>query len=355
MRIKEIQVKEFHVPLKTPFKIAYSTDVEHHGILVKITTDTGLEGFGESAPSKHVTGETHSTVKKVIEEIFTPILLGENPFDIGKIMAKLDDTIKGNTSAKCAIDMALYDIKGKALRLPVCDLLGKFHKSILTSVTIGIKSIKDTIKEAHEIVREGYKVLKIKIGLAPEEDIEKISQLRKEFNDVIIRVDANQGYDLRTAIKVANELARYNVEFIEQPLKAWDIKGLRELKKVSPIPIMVDETVLSPLDALHVIEEEACDFINIKLMKSGGIFNAKKIADIAAGAGIKCMIGCMVETRLGVAAGVHFALSTENVCYADLDGHLILKENIVEDGFKTVNGEHYSLTRSGLGVNIRNL
>ncbi len=351
MKIVDVKWEKFKIELESPFKIALGTSYYHEGVLLKIITDEGIKGIGEAAPSERITGETTDTVCSVLN-LFKNYLIGKNPLEIQKIMDDLNQMLLHNTSAKCAVDIALWDIKAKYFGLPLRDLLGKDKEKITTSITIGIKSIEETIKEAQEIIKRfGAKVLKIKVGLNLKEDIEKIKELRDAIGyDVKIRVDANQGYNLKEAVKFAKEVEKYEIELFEQPLPYYQLNELRILRDKIGIPVMLDESVHTARDALKVIKENCCDVINIKLMKSGGICEALKIASIAESAGIPCMVGCMVETRIGVSAGTHFALSVKNVKYADLDGHLFLKKDIAEGGVITKEGENYITENKGLGV-----
>ncbi|HID92460.1 MAG TPA: dipeptide epimerase [bacterium (Candidatus Stahlbacteria)] len=355
MKIKDIKSKEVSIPLLKPFVIALGARYEYTGVVVKIETDEEIFGIGEASPSARITGETTQTVVDVIENQIKPAIIGENPLDIEKIMDKVDSTILGNTSAKCAIDTALHDILGKYVHLPLKALLGgSYREEINTSITIGIKSIEETLKEGREMVKSGVKIIKVKLGLNPKEDIEKIKRLREEVGyDITIRVDGNQGYEVREAIEVLKKIAPYKIEFIEQPVKFWDIQGMKRVREASDIPVMADESVHSPQDAINFVRAEACDLINIKLMKAGGVRNAVKIANIAEGAGIKCMIGGMTETKIGMTAATHVAAAIKNIKYADLDGHVGLKENITIGGVVTEGSKNRISDKEGLGLELK--
>ncbi len=354
MKITHIKAIPINIPLKQPFKIAYGTHTVYEGVILVIKTDSEIYGIGEASPSPKITGETQNTVIDVIENRITPLLLDEDPLNIEALINKINSVILFNSSAKCAVDIALWDILGKVSKLPLKDLLGGGNDRIETSITIGIKPIDATIEEANKLVADGAKILKIKIGLNPKEDIEKIKELRAGIGYTpIIRVDVNQGYTVKEAIWVGRKLEPYEVEFIEQPVKSYDFSGMRQVKNAIDIPVMADESVHSLEDTIRAIKEDICDLINIKLMKSGGIRNATKIAAAAGGAGIKCMLGCMSETRVSITAGTHLVLATENIKYADLDGHLGLEKEIVDGGVITENGENRISKKEGLGVTLR--
>ncbi len=353
MKITKVSIKQIKLPLKQPFKIALGTDYEYVGVVIRIETDEGIIGLGEASPSSRITGETIGTVVDIIESKIKPLLIGKNPLNIERIMDEINSAILHNPSAKCAVDIALYDILSKYAKLPLCKLLGGFKEEIVTSVTVGIKGVKDTVLETIELVEQGAKIIKIKIGLDPVEDIEKIRAMREEIGyDIKIRIDANQGYEPREVIKVLNEIEQYEIEFVEQPVAYWDIQGLIQVKESVGIPVMVDESLLSSYDAINLIKAEACDIFNIKLMKAGGIREAIKISNIAESAGISCMLGCMVETRIGVGAATHLALALKNIKYADLDGHLFLKKDIVEGGVITEDGINRVTSKEGVGVKL---
>ncbi|MBI4722808.1 MAG: dipeptide epimerase [Candidatus Stahlbacteria bacterium] len=361
MKIANILFKPITLPLKRPFKIALGTDFEYVGVVVQIETDVGdseesgkgITGLGESSPSARITGETIGTVMEILNTKIKPVLIGKNPLQIEQIMDEIHSVILHHPSAKCAIDIALHDILGKYANLPLYQLLGGYKDEIITSITIGIKSIEETIDEAQELLSAGAKVIKIKIGLEPQEDIDKIKALREAIGyNVKIRVDANQGYTATDAIKVINKIEQYEIEFVEQPLPYWDIQGLKRVKNKVGTRIMVDESLHSTHDAINLIRANACDMFNIKLMKAGGIMEAKKICSIAEGAGIPCMLGCMVETRIGVSAATHLALGMKNILYADLDGHILLGADVCEGGVITTNGTNRVTNKTGLGVQL---
>jgi len=347
------QIEAYSVVLRyhEPFKIASGTSIESQNIVVRIYTDYEIFGVGEASPSKRVTHETPQTVLKALDKI-APRLIGVHPLRIEQIVETMDQAVVENPSAKAAIDIALHDIMGKTARRPLFELLGGYRQEVLTDITLGIKEPEEMAKDAVKVVRKGFRVLKVKVGVTPEEDFERIQEIRKAVGpNVAIRIDANQGWTVRQAIEVLKKLERLNVEFVEQPVKADDIEGLAEVKKNSSIPVMADESVHSPEDALYVIRKEAADLINIKLMKSGGILKARKIAAVAEAANVPCMIGCMGESTIGITAGAHFAAAVKNVQYADLDSDILLKDKtVLEGGAKLKASKRIPPMKPGLGI-----
>ncbi len=348
MEIIRVKWMPLHIPLKKPFKIALGTTTNYSGYILKICT-ARVCGYGEAVPSPKITGDTMESIEKAFR-IFKPLLLGEEAHKIGWIMNKIYRAIPNNTAAKAAVDMALYDLVGSYWRVRVSDILGGEKEKVDTSVTIGITSIEDAVKQAIELTNLGARVLKVKIGLNPDEDIKRIKEIRN-VTDARIRIDANQGYSLNQAIRVLKSIEKYNIEFAEQPLPKDRIDDLKTLRESVGVPIIADESVHNAKDVLKLIGK--VDGINIKLMKSGGIYEALKMASIAKAAEMKIMVGCMVETKLGIAAGQNFALGI-GADYADLDGYMdITRQPFIglefKDGGNIVEGER------GLGVECRNI
>jgi len=351
MGIKQIEVYPVTLSYREPFRIAPGVSSETHNVVVKVLTDYDVVGWGESSPSKRVTGETTETAVNLLDKI-APKLIGMCPLRIEQVVDIMDSIMDGNPAAKAAIDMALYDILGKTAGKPLFMLLGGYRTEVLTDITLSIKSAEEMAKDAIKAVEGGFRALKVKVGVDPAEDVERIRIVREAVGkNIQLRIDANQGWTPHQAINVLNKIHRFDVQFAEQPVPAQDFKGLLEVKKNSPVPIMADESVHSPQDALRLIEAGAVDFINIKLMKSGGILKARKIAEVAEAGGIPCMIGCMGESELGIAAGVHLAAAVKNIQYADLDSDLLLKDKLVKKGVSKVRNSVRTMSReSGLGA-----
>jgi o-succinylbenzoate synthase len=349
--IQQIEVYNVTLGYKEPFRIASEASTESHNVIVKIVTDYGVVGWGESSPSKRVTGETAETVIKTLDKI-GPKLVGMCPLRIEQDVEIMDSVVERNPAAKAAIDIALHDILGKTGRKPLFMLMGGYRKEVLTDITLSIKSPKEMAKDAVKAVKKGFKALKVKVGVNPVEDVERIRLIREAVSDDLqIRIDANQGWTPKQAIEALNTIEKYNIQFAEQPVPAEDLKGLVNVRKDSPIPIMADESVHSPEDALRLIQAEAVDLINIKLMKSGGILKGRKIAAVAEAAGIPCMIGCMGESEIGIAAGAHLAAGVKNIQYADLDSDILLKDKLVKrGGTKVKDSMRVFPKQDGLGI-----
>jgi L-alanine-DL-glutamate epimerase-like enolase superfamily enzyme len=356
MGIERIEVYSVTLKYYEPFRIAPSVSGESRNVVVRILTDYGVEGWGEASPSKRVTGETRETVSLVISRI-APRLIGMCPLRVEQNMEIMDQTLEGNSAAKAALDMALHDILGKTAGKPLFMLLGGYRTEVLTDITLSVKPPREMAADAVKAVKQGFKALKIKVGVNPVEDVERVKMVREAVGeDVEIRIDANEGWSPEQAVEVLNRVERFNIQFVEQPVPAKDVEGLAMVRKNSSIPVMADESVHSPSDALRLIEEEAVDLINIKLMKSGGILKARKIASVAEAAGIPCMVGCMGESEIGVAAGTHLAAGLRNIIYADLDCDLLHADKLVKKGgTRVVNSTRLFPEENGLGIGELNM
>jgi len=349
--IQQIDVYAVTLKYQEPLRIAPGASTESNIIAVKITTDYEIVGWGESSPSRRVTGETPGTVVGVLEKI-APKMIGKCPLRIEQNVELMDSLVEGNPAAKAAIDIALYDILGKTAGKPLFMLLGGYRTEVLTDLTLSVKSPKDMARDGVKAVNKGFRALKVKVGVNPKEDVERVRMIREASGDKVqIRIDANEGWTPEQAIEVLAKMERFNIQFAEQPIPAKDIQGLAKVRKNSHVPIMADESVHSPEDALCLIQAEAVDFINVKLMKSGGILKGRKIAEVAEAAKIPCMIGCMGESGLGIAAGVHLAAAVKNIQYADLDGDILLKDNLVKLGGTGIRDSLRVLSKyNGLGI-----
>jgi L-alanine-DL-glutamate epimerase-like enolase superfamily enzyme len=248
----------------------------------------------------------------------------------------------------------LYDIAAKAANLPLFAYLGGKHKAIETDLTIGIDSPENMALQAIDFVKDGVKIIKVKLGKDPIQDVERIQQIRKAIGDETkLRIDANQGWAPDKALKVLEALAPYNIEFCEQPMHKYFDDQLPALCKASPIKIMADESVFTHHDARKLIQQKACHSINIKFAKSGGIHEALKIHDLALAHQMPCMMGGMLESRLALSAKMHFAMAKENIKYYDMDtcllGHL---EDPVTGGVQ-FNGMHLTISDAiGIGADV---
>ncbi|MEI7588576.1 MAG: dipeptide epimerase [Chitinophagia bacterium] len=352
MKITATDIYLYKIPM-TPFTIATGTMYFAQNILIKIHTDEGIIGLGECSAFPMIVGETQLSCYHHAKD-FATYWKGKDPLAMEQRLAELSLVIAGNYTIKSAFDMALYDIAAKAANLPLFAYLGGKHKAIETDLTIGIDSPENMALQAIDFVKDGVKIIKVKLGKDPIQDVERIQQIRKAIGDETkLRIDANQGWAPDKALKVLEALAPYNIEFCEQPMHKYFDDQLPALCKASPIKIMADESVFTHHDARKLIQQKACHSINIKFAKSGGIHEALKIHDLALAHQMPCMMGGMLESRLALSAKMHFAMAKENIKYYDMDtcllGHL---EDPVTGGVQ-FNGMHLTISDAiGIGADV---
>jgi o-succinylbenzoate synthase len=360
MKIVGLDAFPIEIPWKHPFTIATASYTTQPYVIVKLSTDTEIVGYGEACPCYEFTGETIGTVLSILKERIFPAIRGEDPFNIEAIVNKMNEAAVGNTSAKGAIDMAVYDIVGKTLNQPVYNVLGgRVRDKALHVGGASITTIEETVETCTRDVAKGIQELKIKVGEDPAKDAEKIRRVREAVgSDVQIRVDANQGWRTpHRAIKAIKLMERCDLQLVEQPILAWNLMGLAQIRKKVVVPIMLDESVHTSKDAVKAIEVEACDIINIKLMKSGGIFEALKINAVAEASGIECFVGGMGETSIGQAAALHLLASRINMKFGDVElptDEWGLKEDIA-DGLELMKLDDvlYMRVPSGPGLGVQ--
>ena len=353
MKIQEINTYALRIPLTHTLTITYASETHGEVVFTEIISDEGIRGYGEAAPFTPVTGETLTTVIAVIEAL-KPILIGRDPLEYKMIINDIDQNIPHNSSAKAGIDIALHDLVAKYYNVPLKLLLGgQYRDQVVTSLTAWMGTVAETVERVKFLLDQGAKVIKLKVGRDVQLDLERVKAIRNTYGyEFFLRADANQGYTPKQAVEFLEKAEPYQIELMEQPTLQWDVVGLKYVTQHSNVPIMADETVHEPIDAIRLIKEEACDLINIKVMKSGGLLRSYEIATVAQAAGIGCMLGAMVETKVGMAAATHLAYSHPNILYADLDGHFDLADDPTIGGVETIDGCNYVPDAPGIGVDI---
>lgn len=332
MKITSITLYRYDIPLKAPIAISLGSIEHARNMVVEIQTDEGITGWGEGSPFWMIVGETQASGLAAAEDM-ARLLIGENPLAIEHCLHILVRYLPGHLTTRSAFDMALYDVTAKAARMPLYQFLGGTKRTLVTDETIYINTPERMASDALRIQAKGAEAIKVKLGTNFRDDVARVKAIRDVIgHETPIRTDANQGWDVVTASAVLRALGDYNVQYCEQPIKRHDITGLRYLRQHSPVPIMADESLFDAVDAIRLVREEAVDYFNIKLSKSGGIFNALAINAIAESAGIPCMIGCMSESRLGLTANAHFAAARQNVRFCDLDGCFEHADDPVQGG-----------------------
>jgi L-alanine-DL-glutamate epimerase-like enolase superfamily enzyme len=352
LKITNIEIYKSDIPLKEPFRIAIMEITDAQSVIIKINTDEGLYGLGEANPTWRITGETQSINLAGAMDLGR-LLLNKDPLDIEERMREIDGFLVHNSTLRSAFDMALYDLLGKAAELPLYAVLGGGKRSFWTDNTIGLASPEHMAEKAVQYKNEGFQAIKIKLGTTKKEDIQRVKRVREAIGeDLPIRIDANQGWDYKTAVNVLQTLESEGIEYCEQPVAYWDYENMRRIRERSSIGIMADESLFDHHDAFKLAAMGCCDYFNIKLAKSGGIHTALKINAVAESAGIICMVGCMVETRLGLSAAAHLVSARPNIRYADLDGYLFLKEDPVIGGARYDVGQITLPDAPGHGADI---
>ena len=353
MKIKHIEAWPVSMSLVEPYTIAYETIDSTTNVFIRVDTDRGITGYGCAAPDLQVTGETPESVLKAVREMVNSSIKGSDPLRTAMLLERLAPLLDTQPSAMAGVDMALHDILGKVSNLPLWKLLGGFRDRIRTSITIGILPEKETVERAQDFVAQGFKSLKIKGGVDVQSDIARIIKVREAVGENIeLRFDANQGFSLEEAINFFNETKLSRIELIEQPTPKGQPDLLGRVTESIKIPIMADESLMTLRDAFRLARRELVDMVNIKLMKVGGIDMALQINAVSRAAGLEAMVGCMDESALSIAAGLHFALARPNVHYADLDGHLDLVDDPCEGAVIIRDGILFPTNRPGLGFNI---
>jgi L-Ala-D/L-Glu epimerase len=349
-KIKDIAVWSTDLGNTKPYTIAFKTVDEVRNAFVEITLDNGVTGIGSGNPSEYVVGENLDQCLEALQDI--DFLIGRDIRELNQLTFDVWKKFPANPSARAALDIALYDAFTKFLDVPLVKYLGQKVTRMLTSNTIGIKNVKDTLDEAEEYIKRGFQVLKIKLGKDFDEDIERMMKLREKFgNGVAIRIDANQGYTPEQTIQFYGRMYDMNIELIEQPLPAASVAEMKELPREVRQVIAADESLITPADALELIKPpKAAGIFNIKLMKCGGISQALKIADIALHEEIDLFWGCNDESIVSITAALHAAFSCSNTKYIDLDGSLDLARDVVKGGFILKDGYMYCSDKPGLGV-----
>lgn len=351
MKIIDMEFSEINVPLKKPFNTSVRTVDSLNNIIIKIVTENGMVGYGEASPHTFVTGETNGSILAALKYIKHAIL-GMNMENFEGLMLKINNCISKNTGAKAAVDMAVYDLYAQYQNKPLYKILGGYRNQIETDVTISLNEVNEMVSDSIDAVSKGFKTLKIKLGMDHKLDIKRTKEIRNAVGKSIkLRVDANQGWKPKEAVKIIREMEDLDldIELVEQPVYFQDIDGMAFVTRNVHTPIMADESVHNPIDALNLIQHRAADLINIKLIKTGGIYNALKICTIAEVYGVECMIGCTNESKISISAAAHLAAAKSIITKCDLDSHLFYENDSFDGGPLTNENKITMVNIPGLG------
>lgn len=355
MKITALEAWPITMELEEPYTIAYETVSRTVNVLIRMETNKGIAGFGCAAPDEQITGETVASVLNSLDQIAKPSIKNSDPLRSIMILERLKKPLGKHPSVLAAIDMALFDLLGKAADLPLWRLLGGYRNRMKTSVTIGILPEKETVARALDWIKRGFRCLKLKGGLNVEEDIVRVLKVREAVgNDIEIRFDANQGFSVEESIAFVEQTRSARLELIEQPTPRGELDLLGRVTTDVSIPVMADESLMTLRDAFRIARRGLADMVNVKLMKVGGISEALQIDAVAKAAQLEVMVGSMDETALSIAAGLHFALARANVIYADLDGHMGLLGDPTDGAVTVKDGVLFPSERPGLGFEPKN-
>ena len=352
MLITHTEIYRYTIPM-VPFTIATGTMRHAQNIFIRIHTSEGLIGVGECSAFPMIAGETQATCFELAKD-FAACWKNKSATDIDQRLDELDALIYRNYTAKSAFDLALYDLAAKAANQPLYQFLGGTNRTVESDLTIGIGTPEEMAATARDFISKEVHIIKVKLGKDVATDVERIRQIREAVGpNMQLRIDANQGWSFEDATLALTQLAPYNIEFCEQPMRSWNDELLPELCKRSPIPLMADESVFTHRDAERLIRNNACAYINIKFAKSGGIREALRINQVAEKNGIACMMGGMLESRLALTAKVHVAIACKNIRFYDLDTCLLghLTDPVV--GGAQFKGMELSVTdQPGIGADV---
>ncbi len=357
MRITRVTAE----PVLVPRRRAYGRDpasalgaaaMSEHGI-VTIETDAGIAGEGEICS---VFSRRGRLLCREVDQVLAPVLVGQDPRRIGALAAAMDKALEGGEPAKAGLEMALFDILGKQSGLPVYQLVGGLvRERIPLSYSIPFGAPEEMAAFARERVAEGFRTVKVKVGRDRDTDVATVAAVRAAVGDGIrVRVDANMGWRTpNEAIGTIRAMEPSRPEMIEQPLPAHDLDGLARIRAGVGVPILADESVWTPRDAIALVKRGAADFVNVYVSEAGGILKAANVFAICEAAGIPCMIGSMPETGIGTAAQIHLGVAMNNLAIdSDTCGVLYHEVDLLEAPLKIEGGFAYPPAGPGLGVKL---
>ena len=352
MKITGFRLGLISAPLRVPFRTTLREVSRVEDIVVELYTADGAVGRGEAPPTAAVTGETLGSIEAALRGHICPSLVGREADGMEELLSAISRSIVGNTSAKAAVEIAVWDLYAQQYGLPLYKLLGGGKSGLETDLTISVNDPETMARDTADALSRGYDTLKIKVGENPALDLDRLRAVRAAAPEAVIRIDANQAWTSRQAVRLLEEMQAQGlrIELVEQPVKGKDLDGLQFVTTHSPVPVRADESVFSPQDAMTILQRHAADYINIKLMKCGGLSNALRIASAAEVCGVECMIGCMLEAKVSVTAAVHLACARGIITRVDLDGPALCSADPVAGG-AVFSGRHISLSdEPGLGI-----
>ncbi|WP_276257836.1 mandelate racemase/muconate lactonizing enzyme family protein [Haloglomus litoreum] len=355
MEITDLDPIPVSVPYSVDFAISGGEVSAANHVLLRLHTDAGVVGLGEACPDPYFAPETMGSVVAAIEDHISPAIRGEDPSNRGRIHRAMDEAIRGNPFAKAAVDIACFDATGKHLGIPVSTLLGgRLRDRIEVGQSIGIGPTDRAVERARAWVDDGFSSIKVKVGTDPETDIERATAVAEAVGDrASIRVDANQGYRADQAVRVFSALeSECDLLLVEQPVAADDLAGMARVTAALETPVLADESVFSPHDAIDIVDRGAADALSVKLVKAGGLYRSRQIAAVAAAAHLPLVVGSMVELGVGTAAGAHFAATLPAAYPSDVKGPTLHEASVLADPIRIEEGHTVVPEGPGLGVEL---
>jgi L-alanine-DL-glutamate epimerase-like enolase superfamily enzyme len=349
-RIKRIHIEPVSIQMEEPFTIAIGTKYNIENVLVTIRLENGIEGYGEAAPLEPINGENQATVLAALNSCIG-FLAGQDVCQFRQVSKHLKKVFWAQVTARCAIEMAMIDAFTKSLGIPLHTFFGGAENKVETDYTVDIVPPEIARTNAAKLKKRGYKTLKTKVGKNLTDDIDRILAIKEGAPGCSLMLDANQGYSPPQAVHFLEELGKNGIrpDLFEQPVLKHDLQGMKFVRDHTSVPIAADESVFTAADAIEVVRAGCADLVNIKIMKSG-IVEALDIAAIARSANLGLMIGCMLETKLGLGCSVHFAAGLGGFRFVDLDPHLTPEQEPVTGG-PVFEEPVYSLTSApGIGI-----
>jgi L-alanine-DL-glutamate epimerase-like enolase superfamily enzyme len=351
MQITNVEVIPIELSLRLPYRTARHPEIDRVAmVFVRVETRANRTAWGCAAFDETITGETLEQVVRACHAC-ADRARDLNPLNTEYALDELSQLTQDTPSVLCAFDMAFHDLLGLATGMPLYRLLGGYRSRIQTSITISVAPVKETVELARNRAKQGFRILKIKGGVDPEEDVRRVRAVREALPRLTLRLDADEGYSIRQALDVARALEG-QLEMLEQPTPADDLDALHEVTQHSPVPILADESVVGPPSALEIAARRSADGLSVKLATCGGLRCARQIDTIARAARMATMVGCVHEPALLTAAGLCFALSSPNVQYGDLDGHFDLVNDPTAAGFRLEEGWLIAREVPGLGCTV---
>lgn len=352
MQITKAEVTPVELKLRHPVRMADLPVIEHiTAVFVRIELLKGKSAWGCTVAHPSLTGEEPQDVIRACRDgaALVPDL---HPTNLEYSLTELARRMETSPAALCAFDLAFYDLLGLASELPLYRLLGGFRNRILTSVTIPISSEGESVETARARARAGFRILKVKGGIDPEQDVHRVQAIRRALPELTLRLDADGGYTVQQALDVARAL-QGAIEMLEQPTSPGDPESLRQVTRNSPVPVLADQSASGPASVLELATHHIADGVSVKVAACGGLHCARQVDAIARAARLATMVSCLLEPALLTAAGLSFALSSPNVRYGDLDGYLDLDNDPSIVTFRLEDGWLVASEEPGLGSSAR--